>query len=853
MNASTAQYLVPFHLKYFVDHAIDPNHPEASVLFFADGGTIAPSLGRRHALTASAIGIIYHNAPGYFRYRLFNDDGLPCDGKGDVPRFLCPTGKPVPIFITQLAASSPSWVVTESPFKAIAAAQAGIPALGLGGTGTTLRTDSQEPRLNDSWPDARGKVVTTCFDARRSTNACVARDEAKLAQALEAAGTTQVLVAALPLGPHGEDWGPDDFIKANGADALHKVLSAAVPANPIRRLALITDSSTAAALLDDLPFLISVILSKVSIQDQVREWFRQKKKAGPLRAALRDAESRLSDHERSSADDSYAVVEGRLAAMDARGNPRFLTNFDARIVAETASEPGAERFFLIEGTTEAGVPLPRVLVSASEFARDDWWLSRWGAKARREAGRGIPDLIRAAIQALSADIRTIHASVGWIYESGRPVFLHAGGAIGADGLDVFLDGALNKVRFPDDTSNAVAGVRLGLQFLYVAPLPVTVPILAAAYGAVLQHFCPFNGIVHLVGPTGTLKTTLAVFAMRHFGDFDSGTLLGWLSTFAAIETYLHRAKDILTALDDFAPSSADPSDPTRRKGSEVIRSVGNGVGKLRMRPDMTQRAAQPPRGMILSTGEDLPNHASIRARTFAIPIKPGDVKLAALSPLQEQSHLLPGAMRAFIEWVQRNAEWLTERLARRITELRAEIGQAGGHARTPEMVAHLLAHLELFTQFAQDIGALDPSQKSGWDAAARTALLTGASEQRDVLRETTTAEVFVATLRSLLISGEARVIAPSVDLSEHDVGWLDRSVGVVYLEPGAALRAVQGALQREKRALAVVGRSLWDALLAAGYIAGHDAGHHTVKRHLGQQGARPRVIALHAQVLLDEQ
>jgi hypothetical protein len=851
---TTSERLALRHVHYLLARAIDPSHREVAYLFSADRQQVARLLNRSHA-PAGGLVIPYPGRPDHYRVRLFDDAGQPVSGDGDVPRFLTSSG-PVPAYFTLSATSTRQCVVVEDPTKAMAAAIAGFPAIGLGGSGTTLRKDKiPSPRLNESWPDVSGATFTLCFDAGRVANPAVARDEARLVQALEAGGAAEVLVAALPLNPAGGCWGPDDFLAAHGSqgrDVLRAVLKAAVPGNPLKRLSL-TDADHCSALLDDLPFRISVLMSPASVQDQVREWFRSKKKAGALREALKAAESRLREQERSQADSTYSVVDGHLATIDARGASRFLANYSARIIAETASEPGLERFFLIEGSTCDGGPLPQVLVSSSEFTTNDWALAHWGVRARREPGRGIPDLIRAAIQAISFDVRTIHASVGWILKDGRHVFLHAGGAIGADGLDVFLDGALNKVRFPDDTSNAMAGVQLGLNFLSLAPLPVTVPILATAYGAVLQQFCPFHGVVHLVGPTGSRKTTLVVVAMQHFGVFDSGSLLGWASTSAAIETHLYRAKDILTVLDDFAPTSADPSDPMRRRAMEVIRSIGNGTGKQRMRSDMTQRPSQPPRGMILSTGEDLPNHESVRARTFVVPVKQGTVNLPALSALQAQVKLLPYATRAFVEWVQRNAEWLPERLEKRIVDLRTEIVQPDGHARTPEMVAHLLARFEVFTQFAQDIGALDPSHKPGWDAAAREALLAGAAEQRDGLRETNTAEVFVSTLRSLLISGEAHLAAPHVRLSEHDIGWLDQSAGVVYLEPGAAVRAVQVALQRERRALPVLGRSLWEAIAAAGYIVAHDARHHTVKRHLGQQGARPRVVALNAQALLDEQ
>jgi DNA polymerase-1 len=218
--------LKPEHVAYLEKRAVPEQFAIAAGLKSVDIKAAAKFLGFEPS--AGGIQIPYTESdPTYSRLRCDATEGA---------RFLAPKGREVPVHIACPAAREPSTplYVVEGPVKALALANAGFPAVGLGGVSTTLENDHTTKKLNSSWSvvPLKGRKVVVVFDAGRNTNAAVARAEARLALALERAGA-KVFVAELPPDPEGEDWGPDDFIKTYGSAELRKVLNAARPANPI--------------------------------------------------------------------------------------------------------------------------------------------------------------------------------------------------------------------------------------------------------------------------------------------------------------------------------------------------------------------------------------------------------------------------------------------------------------------------------------------------------------------------------------------------------------------------------------------------------------------------------------------
>src|SRR5262249_37166586 len=138
-------------------------------------------------------------------------------------------------------------------------------------------------------------------------------------------------------------------------------------------------------------------------------------------------------------------------------------------------------------------------------------------------------------------------------------FLHAGGAIGADGqvagIGVHLPPALAGFRLPPPPAGGelAAAVRASLDaFDTLGPARVLAPALGAAYRAVLG---PSDFTVWVVGPTGSFKTELAAIGQQHFGaGLDARNLPGnWSSTSNALEGIAFAAKDVLLTVDDFVP------------------------------------------------------------------------------------------------------------------------------------------------------------------------------------------------------------------------------------------------------------------------------------------------------------
>src|SRR5436190_1321667 len=82
-----------------------------------------------------------------------------------------------------------------------------------------------------------------------------------------------------------------------------------------------------------------------------------------------------------------------------------LCNFAARIVADVATDDGAEsrRRVRLVGRLHTGEELAEVEVPVEKFAGMDWPMTEWGTRAIVTAGAGAKEHLRAAIMTLSGD------------------------------------------------------------------------------------------------------------------------------------------------------------------------------------------------------------------------------------------------------------------------------------------------------------------------------------------------------------------------------------------------------------------------------------------------------------------
>lgn len=577
----------------------------------------------------------------------------------------------------------------------------------------------------------------------------------------------------------------------------------------------------------------------------------------------------------------YVIRDGGLCRVEVYthddGQPRVsytpLTNFVARIAGDVARDDGSgevTRAFDMEAVL--GERQRRFTIPASQFAGMGWVTEHLGAGAIVYPGQSAREHARVAIQMLSGEVpeRRVFTHTGWRQIDGRRLYLHAGGVIGQVGQDgqvfdvqIDLPAPLARALLPTPPAGEerVPAIRASLGLLDLAPDTVTVPVFAAIYRAVLGET---DLALHLTGETGEGKTELAALAQQHYGaGFDARNLPGsWLSTGNALEAVAFAAKDMLIVVDDFVPG-ADPQAAARlyREAERLLRAQGNAAGRLRLRPDATLRPAKPPRGLILSTGEDVPRGHSLRARLLILELPKGNLDWSRLTACQREAaegQYAP-AMAAFVAWVADRFAEVQADLRRETLALREAAQRSALHRRTPAIVASLGAGLRIWLRFAQDAGALSPEAAERLWQRAWAALGAVAAAQAGQQAASEPASRFLTLVAAALASGRAHLAAPDGGApadaqawgwrsdGEHvrplgeRIGWVDGEA--LYLEPEVSYAVAQRLARDGGDALPVSASTLRRRLAERGYLI-RESAREAVTARRTLEGQRRAVLAL---------
>ena len=397
--------------------------------------------------------------------------------------------------------------------------------------------------------------------------------------------------------------------------------------------------------------------------------------------------------------------------------PTRLTNFDARIVADVTTDDGAEEARFFELVCNLNGRSRRFRIPAVTFTSMHWPIEHLGVGAVVEPGMGIRDRARTAIQFLSECVqeRRVYTHVGWREIEGSWVYLHAEGAIGPDGpvsdVEVQLDGALSMYALPDPPAKGdlLEAIRAQLRLIDALPDAIGVPLLGAVYRGALDS-CDFS--LHFTGSTGVGKSEVAALAQQHFGaGMDARHLPGsWSSTDNALEGLAFLAKDAVLVVDDFAPAGTTfDMQRAHKQADRVFRAQGNRSARQRMRADASLRAPRPPRGLLISTGEDVPRGQSLQARMLVLEVGPDDVNWDALTVCQADGRegSYAQATAGFLRHIAPGYREIKERMPEMIASYREEAARSATHRRTPEVVANLALGLRQFIDFAMEVGVLD--------------------------------------------------------------------------------------------------------------------------------------------------
>jgi hypothetical protein len=568
-----------------------------------------------------------------------------------------------------------------------------------------------------------------------------------------------------------------------------------------------------------------------------------------------------------------------------------LTNFNARITEEVFADDGAtERAeFVIEGDL-SGEPFGPIRVSPRRFASMDWPYDL-GARYRVSAGMGVKDRAREAIQCLSPEIerRHVYEHPGWRNLPGHGWgYLHAGGAIGAEGaipgVDVALRGEAGRILLPDPPTGTDLqdAVRACLSLLDLAPVAITAPLFGAVYRALLCELVPADVFVFLVGPTGVFKTEAAALAMQHVGaDFDRLHLPAqWSSTANYLERVAFDFKDAPLVVDDFAPAgSATDVARLHATADRLLRGVGNRGGRGRMTADGGVRPNLPPRGIVIGTGEDAPRGQSLRARGMILEVAPGDVDRKKLTAAQDAARrgVFVAGLAGFLQHLAAQFDTLSVSLTDQLATFRAAAHGQTMHARTPDAVAHLALGWWAFLRFAAASGVLTNDAAQATFNRVWAALGEAASQQASHQASEEPARRFLDLLASAIAAGHAHVAAADGRVPEHPEawGWREAMIGAgesvryewqsqgtragwvdgdaLYLDLDAALSAAQRVSQATGGGIAIASKTLAKRLHERGYLRATEQDHGNLKVRRELEGRRRRVLHLATDAITPEE
>lgn len=685
----------------------------------------------------------------------------------------------------------------ESPLKAIALAAVGagavVATLGISSGRTGSR--GRDRGALAAWDDIplRNREVVLVPDSDLTRNPHVHGDVCKLAEALERRGAV-VKYIVLPHADDGKTMGVDDFL------ATGKTLA--------------------------------------DVFDLERD-----KLPGPPREA-EDADAPVYPYLEHNGATYY------LKRTDAGAVPVQLANFTARIISQAQLDDGAERWVTFEMAAKHAGRRVTFSLTAVRFDPLAWVTDQLGGEAIITPGQATAGHLRAAIKHLSTPIptRQAYAHTGWRQIGGVWVYLHGAGALGpvgpVAGVDCELDGLPHYALPAPPTGGELRdAVRSSLALLDLAPLRVTVPVVGATYRAPLGDV---DCSIQLTGRTGTFKSELAARAEQHFGPaMDKDHLPGsWESTENALEARAFVLKDSLFVIDDFVPRGS-PLEQQRihARAARVLRAQGNHSGRQRMRADGTLRPDRPPRGLILSTGEDLPRGESVRARMLHVEVAPGDVDVTKLTQAQATGAegVYAAAMAGFVQWLAPRLEAVRARQVEIVRLLRTAAHRSDAHRRTATIVAEIATGIGWALRYAVDVGAMATDAAEQRFADAWVALGEQAAAQVAISEASDPVRRYLELVGAAISSGRAHLADADNGAAPTNAearGWLrdgegawhgrGRCIGWVrsrgeeltfLLEPDAALAEVAALAVAQGEAFVLGREMIAKRLFETGYVA----------------------------------
>ncbi len=385
-----------------------------------------------------------------------------------------------------------------------------------------------------------------------------------------------------------------------------------------------------------------------------------------------------------------------------------------------------------------------------------------------------------------------YASMGWAPGVHPPVYIlpGAGGGISAQGLDANY--RLNETAFEDlpermrlygigmrpitNEDDRTVALRALNALLSIAEPHIIVPLMVQVLAGPLSPYGMRRvpPILHLLGPTGSFKTTMVTAALSLFGLFDGQRVPeSWISTQNALLRRLYEARHVTLLFDDYKSGKAEPV--------SLIQSYADGTSRSRMGTDQSNRVSLQPRGLLISTGEDVwEEHESTNARTITIRAeRPSHEAMPqVLLNLTEAQRAASNGELALVggQWVT----WIAKHhldLETRFLDLWTETAHtlmlsSNIHPRLISTLASLFTAAEIIGDFLSDELPEAAAQFKEGMALTRASLLEGTTDDAEEAAQLQPYAWVTSEVVQAFVSGAVRFT--------HRSSSIDRSLGTVF-------------------------------------------------------------------------
>ena len=533
----------------------------------------------------------------------------------------------------------------------------------------------------------------------------------------------------------------------------------------------------------------------------------------------------------------YCIENGCICQRN-DDSVKVLGTFVALPVREVTRDDGLQviRQLEIAGWNSAGKRMPQAWVDMEKFGGMGWAATNWGLAANIMPGTTVKDKLRMVITAAGAQTatqHTIYSHTGWRKINGKWAYLYNGGCIGAENVEVQMEGKLSNYSLGDvpEGLDPLDAMIVSHGLLWQAKRAISVPLLGYMYLAPLREFLLAGGqppsfAMMLKGGTSTHKSTVAALFLSHFGVFTyDGLTASFHDTANAIRRQAFTLKDVPLVVDDYHPTA---SMQERRKmmaiAQELSRTFGDGASRNRMGSDLTLQASMPARCLALLTGEELPDIGeSGTNRYYVIEVHEGDVAYTkAFGDYQRRARIgeLRAAMRGYIEWLLPQADSLSAELREMFLAYRDkawELLKADGkkvHDRAAPAVAHILVGLTMMLKYMVSLGLLEAEDIDGLLEEYWQDVLENSRRQAEKSAEERPLKMYMTAVSEMVASHSVTVIDISkgyADINRADknvVGYMDGqnyyflagtlwgAVNQFYAEQGRVLATNQAEIHR---------------------------------------------------------